>query len=142
MYDHPDATPAALKDAAVAIARDVWNRYYAPVLGGKDTTLPGIYSHMVGYFLYLPDYVLGHLIANQVEEQLREIGPAARRGIRARREVRIAHARPVDEERDGRAPLGGPHVPVRRGGAGGRGEEITAGRELPGRAGVEPGRRR
>jgi hypothetical protein len=74
MYDHPDATPAALKDAAVAISRDVWNRYYAPVLGGKDATLPGIYSHMVGYFLYLPDYVLGHLIANQVEERFEKSG--------------------------------------------------------------------
>ncbi len=74
MYEHPDATPAALKDAAVAISRDVWNRYYAPVLGGKDATLPGVYSHMVGYFLYLPDYVLGHLIANQVEERFEKSG--------------------------------------------------------------------
>jgi hypothetical protein len=74
MYDHPDATPAALKEATVAISRDVWNRYYAPVLGGKDATLPGIYSHMVGYFLYLPDYVLGHLIANQVEERFEKSG--------------------------------------------------------------------
>ena len=74
MYDHPDATPAALREAAVAISRDVWNRYYAPVLGGRDSTLPGIYSHMVGYFLYLPDYVLGHLIANQVEERFAKSG--------------------------------------------------------------------
>ncbi len=74
MYEHPDATPASLREATVAIARDVWNRWYAPVLGGKDATLPGIYSHMVGYFLYLPDYVLGHLIANQVEERFEKSG--------------------------------------------------------------------
>lgn len=74
MYEHPDATPAALKDATVAISRDVWNRYYAAVLGGRDATLPGIYSHMVGYFLYLPDYVLGHLIANQIEERFEKSG--------------------------------------------------------------------
>ena len=74
MYDHPDATPAALREAAVAISRGVWNRYYAPVLGGKDATLPGIYSHMIGYFLYLPDYVLGHVIANQVEERFEKSG--------------------------------------------------------------------
>jgi len=74
MYDHPDATPAALREATVAISREVWNRYYAPVLGGKDATLPGIYSHMVGYSLYLPDYVLGHLIANQVEERFATSG--------------------------------------------------------------------
>jgi hypothetical protein len=74
MYAHPGATPAALKDATVSISRDVWNRYYAAVLGGRDATLPGIYSHMVGYFLYLPDYVLGHLIANQVEERFEKSG--------------------------------------------------------------------
>jgi hypothetical protein len=74
MYDHPDATPVALRDAAVAISREVWNRYYAAVLGGRDATLPGIYSHMVGYYLYLPDYVLGHLIANQVEESFEKSG--------------------------------------------------------------------
>jgi hypothetical protein len=74
MYDHPDATPGALREAAVAISRDVWNRYYAPVLGGRDATLPGIYSHMVGSFLYLPDYVLGHVIANQVEERFEKSG--------------------------------------------------------------------
>ncbi len=74
MYAHPEATPAELRAATVAISRDVWNRWYAPVLGGKDATLPGIYSHMIGYFLYLPDYVLGHLIANQVEERFATSG--------------------------------------------------------------------
>ncbi len=74
MYDHPDATPASLREAAVAISQGVWNRYYAPVLGGRDATLPGIYSHMIGYFLYLPDYFLGHLIANQIEERFETSG--------------------------------------------------------------------
>jgi len=71
MYDHPKATPAELKDAVVAISKDHWNRFYAPVLGGKDSLLLGIYSHMISYPLYLPDYPLGHLIAFQVEEHLR-----------------------------------------------------------------------
>ena len=71
MYEHPDATPAQLREAAVAIARDLWNRHYAPVLGGKDSTLLGIYSHLIApSFLYLPAYPLGHLIANQLEEKL------------------------------------------------------------------------
>src|SRR6266702_1411460 len=38
MYDHPNATPAELKDALVQIARDVWNRYYAPVFHRRDMT--------------------------------------------------------------------------------------------------------
>ena len=32
---HPDATPAELKDATIAIAKDVWNRYYAAVFGDE-----------------------------------------------------------------------------------------------------------
>ena len=70
LYDHPAATAAELREATVRIARDVWNRYYAPVLGGKDTTLLAIYSHTISTPLYLFNYVLGHLIAFQVEEHL------------------------------------------------------------------------
>ncbi len=75
MYDHPDATPAQLRDATVAIAKKTWDRYYAPVLGGQGTPLLGIYSHMIGYPMYLPDYPLGHLIAFQIEEQMKKKGP-------------------------------------------------------------------
>lgn len=68
MYDHPNATPAELRAATVEIARSMWQKYYAPVLGGADTPLLGIYSHMIAYPLYLADYPLGHLIAFQIEE--------------------------------------------------------------------------
>ncbi len=74
MYEHPDATPAQLNDAVVQIAKDVWNRYYAPVFHTRDVTLLGVYAHMVGNFLYLPDYPLGHLIAHQVEEKMEKSG--------------------------------------------------------------------
>jgi len=74
MYDHPNATPAELKDALVQIARDVWNRYYAPVFHRRDMTLLGVYAHMVDSFLYLPDYPIGHLIAFQIEEQMERAG--------------------------------------------------------------------
>ena len=74
MYDHPEATPAELKGAVLSIARDVWNRYYAPVFGVKDVVLLAIYSHMIDSFLYLPDYPLGHLIAFQVERQMEKAG--------------------------------------------------------------------
>ncbi|HKA90450.1 MAG TPA: hypothetical protein VKE22_22465 [Haliangiales bacterium] len=74
MYDHPDAPPAELRAAVERIARDVWNRHYAPVLHSKDTPLLAIYSHIVAYPLYVCDYPLGHLIAFQVEEHLRKKG--------------------------------------------------------------------
>jgi len=70
MYEHPDAGAAQIRDATVRIARETWNRYYAPVLGGKDITLLGIYSHTISQPLYLFNYVLGHLIAFQVEEHV------------------------------------------------------------------------
>lgn len=74
MYDHPEATPADLRDATIGIARDVWNRYYAPVFGTKDVVLLGIYSHMIDSFLYLPDYPIGHMIAFQINRQIEKSG--------------------------------------------------------------------
>ena len=74
MYDHPSATPAQLRDATVEIAKQTWNRYYAPVFGKRDVVLLAVYSHMIDSFLYLPDYPIGHLIAFQVEEQMKKAG--------------------------------------------------------------------
>lgn len=74
MYEHPEATPAQLKAATVQIAKDTWNRFYAPVFGQKDCVLLGAYSHMIHSFLYLPDYPIGHLIAHQVGEHLEKSG--------------------------------------------------------------------
>ena len=70
LYDHPQATAAELRDATVRIARDTWDRYYAPTLGGQGTALLGIYSHTIASPLYLFNYVVGHLIAFQVEEHV------------------------------------------------------------------------
>jgi hypothetical protein len=74
LYRNPDATPGELRDATVRIARDVWNRYYAPVFGQQDSPLLGIYSHMISYPLYLADYPLGHLIAFQIKQQMEREG--------------------------------------------------------------------
>jgi hypothetical protein len=74
MYDHPDVEPAAVREAMLGIARDVWNRYYAPFLGGKDCPVLGIYSHIIYCFLYVPDYTMGHLIAFQIERQIEKSG--------------------------------------------------------------------
>jgi hypothetical protein len=74
MYDHPECTAAELRDATIQISKDIWNRYYAPVFGQRDVVLLGIYSHMVSLMMYLPDYPIGHLIAHQIEEKMREAG--------------------------------------------------------------------
>lgn len=74
MYEHPQATPAELKQATIKISRDVWNRFYAPVFKKTDVVLLGIYSHMIDSFLYLPDYPIGHLIAFQIEEKMDQVG--------------------------------------------------------------------
>ncbi len=74
MYDHPDATPGALKEATIQIAKNIWNKYYASVFNKKDVVLLGIYSHMIDAFMYLPDYPLGHMIAFQIEEQMKKGG--------------------------------------------------------------------
>ncbi len=68
MYEHPDATPAQLKDAVITIAKDIWNRYYADVFGSKDEPILAIYSHMIYRTLYLPAYPVGHLIDFQLEQ--------------------------------------------------------------------------
>jgi hypothetical protein len=74
MYDHPEANPAQLKEATLAISKGIWNRYYYPLLGQKDCVLLGIYSHMIHSFLYLPDYPIGHMIAFQIEHQIEQTG--------------------------------------------------------------------
>jgi hypothetical protein len=74
MYDHPQATPAEMREATMQIARDIWNRYYAPAIGKKDVTLLAIYSHMIHRRLYLPDYPIGRMIAFQVEGQMKKAG--------------------------------------------------------------------
>ena len=78
MYDHPDATPAQFREAVLEMSKDVWNAYFADIFGRKDVTLLAVYSHMVHSFLYLPDYAIGHMIAFQVKEQMREAGNIGR----------------------------------------------------------------
>lgn len=74
MYEHPEATPAELKEAVLSIAKGVWNRFYAPVFGVPDSPILAIYSHMIDSFLYLPDYPIGHLIAFQIERHVEKAG--------------------------------------------------------------------
>jgi hypothetical protein len=73
LYAHPDATPAALREAVLAIAREVWDRFFAPRLGHPGCEALAIYSHMIAYSLYLPDYALGHIVAFQLAARLRQV---------------------------------------------------------------------
>ena len=74
LYDHPDAEPAELREAVLGIAREVWNRYFAPVFGIEDQVLLAVYSHMVDCAMYTQDYPLGHLIAFQIERHFATFG--------------------------------------------------------------------
>jgi len=77
LYQNKDATAEDLRQAVGVIARGIWDKYYAPVFGVTGSPLLAIYSHMITYGMYLPDYPLGHIIAFQVEEyfKTRELGP-------------------------------------------------------------------
>jgi hypothetical protein len=70
MYAHPQASPAELREAVVSIAREVWNRWYAPNFGERDVELLAIYSHLIQAALYLPDYAIGQIVAFQVAPRL------------------------------------------------------------------------
>ncbi|MBV8201964.1 MAG: hypothetical protein JOZ15_15200 [Acidobacteria bacterium] len=76
LYAHPEATPAELREAVLAIAREVWDRFFASRLGHPGCEVLAIYSHMIAYSLYLPDYALGHIVAFQLAAHLRQAAAA------------------------------------------------------------------
>lgn len=84
LYQHPETTPAELREAVLEIAREVWNRYFAPVFGVRDADILAVYSHMIFYGLYLPYYSIGHIIAFQVAERVQgaDFGPELERVVR------------------------------------------------------------
>jgi hypothetical protein len=71
LYENPDATPSQLKESMIKFAVDTWNKYFAPVIGTKDSPILAIYSHMVEVPLYLPNYSYGHIVQFQLEEFLK-----------------------------------------------------------------------
>lgn len=70
MYAHPDATAGQLKEATIALSKEIWNKYYAPVFGVKDETVLAVYSHMISYPLYLSAYAFGQIIEFQLDQYL------------------------------------------------------------------------
>ena len=71
LYEHPTASAADLKAQVIAIAQQVWNQYYANILGEENSPILAIYSHMIDSPLYLPNYPYGHIIQFQLEQQLK-----------------------------------------------------------------------
>ena len=66
MYAHPLADAAQLQAATLEIAREIWNAYFEPYFGDKDSPVLGLYSHMISGGLYLHSYFLGNTIMFQI----------------------------------------------------------------------------
>jgi hypothetical protein len=71
LYDHPDATAAELRDAVLEIAADVWGEFFEPYFGPDPYYLPAAYQHMIGYPLYLANYVISDLAVQQMRAYVR-----------------------------------------------------------------------
>jgi hypothetical protein len=71
LYDHPDATAADLRDAVLKIAADIWSEFFEPYFGPDPYYLPAAYQHMIGYPLYLANYVLSDLALQQMRAYVR-----------------------------------------------------------------------
>jgi hypothetical protein len=70
LYANPNANAQQVKEAAISIAKEIWNKYYADVFGSNDEPILAIYSHMIDNPLYLSAYPLGHLIDFQIENHI------------------------------------------------------------------------
>ena len=71
LYDHPDATAEQLRIAVLQIATDVWSEFFEPYFGPDPYYLPAAYQHMIGYPLYLANYVLSDIALQQMRAYVR-----------------------------------------------------------------------
>jgi hypothetical protein len=71
LYANSNCDKKQLKEAVIRISKEVWNKYFSPVFGLKDSPILAIYSHMIAYPLYLPAYPIGHLAEFQIEEHIK-----------------------------------------------------------------------
>ena len=67
LYENPNASVEDLKATILKNATEIWNQYYAPILGEDNSPILAIYSHMIDVPLYLPNYPYGHIIEYQLE---------------------------------------------------------------------------
>jgi hypothetical protein len=72
LYAHPNSDVEALKKAVIKLAKEIWNTYFSPIYGVKDSPILAIYSHILYCGMYIPDYAIGHIIANQINAFLED----------------------------------------------------------------------
>jgi hypothetical protein len=77
MYAHPKASSEEIRNATLAISKEVWNAYFAPVIGEKDSTLLAVYSNLITADLYVLQHSLGRIIQFQIEQKIGEKGLAS-----------------------------------------------------------------
>jgi hypothetical protein len=71
LYDHPDATAEDLRAVVLEIAADIWAEFFEPYFGPDPYYLPAAYQHMIGYPLYLANYVLSDIALQQMRAYVR-----------------------------------------------------------------------
>ncbi len=94
LYANPTATASQLRDATVAVAKEVWNKYYEPILGTKDSPLLAVYSHMINSPLYLANYPFGNIIEFQLENHLEKAKSQAQFAAEIRRMFTLGRLTP------------------------------------------------
>lgn len=74
LYKHRDAKPEKINQAIRDLAKSIWNQYFAPVIGtgSEDEYILAIYSHIIGYGLYMPNYAVGQIVTFQVLNHCRD----------------------------------------------------------------------
>ncbi|MFW5652527.1 MAG: hypothetical protein ACOC0P_00655 [Planctomycetota bacterium] len=71
LYENPDADAETMRDRVIAIAGEVWDRFYQEHFGDDPYATLAAYQHMIAYPLYLADYALGHIISHQIRSYIR-----------------------------------------------------------------------
>ena len=66
LYGYANLSAEDIKNGVRRIARDVWNRYFAPVIGTRNDDILAIYSHIINYPLYIPNYAVGEIASFQI----------------------------------------------------------------------------
>ncbi len=70
MYETGEFSAEELRDFTVETADVIWREYFETYFGPDENHLMGAYQHMVNGMLYLPNYVVGHVIAHQIRAYL------------------------------------------------------------------------
>jgi hypothetical protein len=71
LYENPKADAEATRQTTLAIADELWERFYRRDFGPDRNHLLAAYQHMINHPLYLADYTLGHVISHQIRSHLR-----------------------------------------------------------------------